>query len=91
MSRHSRSDVQAAVDRAHRNESERLDANTEGTLRRELDRVWTLIRSKPNDYIMNETEFAVFNRYRGEDRYQNQTAQKAVERYWNNRRAVDGV
>lgn len=83
--------MEAAVERAHRNESERLDAGTEDTLRRELDRVWGLIRSRPTSYTMDKTEFAVFNRYRGENRYQNETAQKAVERYWNSRKATDGA
>lgn len=90
MSRTSKSDVRAAVDRAHRSEAERLDPETERTLQRELDRVWTKIQGQPNSYTMDKLEFSVFNRYRSERRFQNETARKAIERYWNSTVSADG-
>lgn len=90
MSRSSKNDVRAAVDRAHRSESDTLDAETEGTLRRELESVWAKILRQPNSYIMDQLEFAVFNRYRSEARFQNETARRAIERYWNSTTSTDG-
>lgn len=90
MSRTNKSDVRAAVDRAHSSESERLDPETERTLQRELDRVWAKIQGQPNSYTMDKLEFSVFNRYRSEHRFQNETARKAVERYWSSTFGADG-
>lgn len=90
MSRTSKSDVRAAVERAHRSESDRLDPETERILQRELDRVWAKIQTQPNSYTMDKLEFSVFNRYRNEDRFQNETARQAVERYWDSTVDVDG-
>lgn len=84
MSGSNKSNVQAALQQARSNESGQLDASTEQTLRQELNRVWALIQNAPNSYTMDSTEFAVFNRYRAEPSFQNETARKAVERYWNN-------
>jgi phosphate uptake regulator len=52
----------------------------------ELKRVWRRISDKPNSYVMSDLEFAIFNHHRNRDEYRNSTAQKAVERYWANRR-----
>jgi hypothetical protein len=40
---------------------------------------------------MNELEFAIFNRYRARPELQNETARKAVSRYWNSRNARNGA
>ena len=50
----------------------------------ELRSIWTRIQQRPNSYLMSDLEFAIFNR--GRDQYRNATAQRAVERYWANRR-----
>lgn len=90
MSRTSRSDVRAAVDKAHQSETERLDPDTEQTLQQELERVWGKIQTKPNSYTMDKLEFCVFNRYRSERRFQNETARQAIARYWNSITQADG-
>jgi len=89
MSRTSKMDVPTAVRRAQESESEMLDAATESTLTAELDRIWSRIQAQPAAYTMNQIEFSVFNRYRAQPRFQNETARRAIERYWNSRRATN--
>ena len=76
-------DAKDALKRAQENESESLDPTVEAALQRELERVWTKIQAQPSSYTMDKTEFGVFNRYRGQVKFQNETARKAIERYWN--------
>ena len=89
MSRNSKSEVRNALQRAQESESDTLDAATEATLTEELDRIWARIQAQPTSYTMNQTEFGVFNRYRAQSRFQNETARSAVERYWNSRSAIN--
>lgn len=85
MSRSNKLDVRSALQRAHQNESEALDPETEAVLTRELERIWSRIQAQPSSFTMDQTEFSVFNRYRGQPRFQNETARQAIARYWNSR------
>lgn len=85
MSGHNKAEVRAALQQAQNNDSGNLDISTEQTLQQALDRVWQRIQDQPNSYTMDSTEFAVFNRYRSQSRFQNETARKAIERYWNSK------
>lgn len=78
-------DIRTALQRARDNESDNLDAETEATLVRELDRIWSKIQAHPSTYTMDQVEFSVFNRYRYQSRFQNETARQAIARYWNSR------
>lgn len=89
MSRNSKSEVGTALQRAQESESDTLDVATEATLTEELDRIWARIQAQPTSYTMNQTEFGVFNRYRAQSRFQNETARRAVERYWNSRSMIN--
>ncbi len=90
MSRNRKVDVQTALHQAQASESDTVDPTTEATLAAELNRIWTRIQAHPNSYTMDQTEFGVFNRYRAQARFQNETARKAIERYWNSRSTIDG-
>ena len=85
----SKMNVREALKRAHDCESELLDTETERVLTNELNRIWIRVQAQPNTFTMNQTEFSVFNRYRSESRFQNETARKAVERYWNSKLAAN--
>lgn len=67
------------------NDLETFDENLESILKAELDKTWARIQTQPSSYIMNQTEFGIFNRYRSDSRFQNETARSAVERYWNSK------
>lgn len=81
--------VREALQRAQDSETEQVDADTEAILTTELDRVWTCVQAEPDTYTMDQTEFGVFNRYRQQQRFQNEIARKAVERYWNSKRETN--
>ena len=52
----------------------------------ELQKLWKRIQGNPHSYVMSDIEFAIFNRYRNREAFRNSTGQRAVERYWANRR-----
>lgn len=81
----SKMNVREALRRARESETDHVDADTESVLTTELARIWSSIQAEPDTYTMDLTEFGVFNRYRGQQRFQNETARKAVERYWNSK------
>lgn len=85
MSRANKAELRAAVERAQNNDSGNIDSATEHTLQQGLEQIWQQIQNQPSSYIMDMTEFAVFNRYRSDARFQNETARKAIERYWNSK------
>lgn len=66
-------------------ETDEVDATIEAVLESELDRIWARIQAQSSSYIMDQTEFGIFNRYRSQSRFQNETVRTAVERYWNSR------
>ena len=54
--------------------------------------LWQRIRASPDSYVMDQDEFSLFNYYRA--RYSqgsnNDIAQRAVQRFWNNHSGVNG-
>merc|ERR1711939_763792 len=49
------------------------------------------LQRQPNTYVMTHLEFAIFNFYRALPELQNETARKAVSRYWNNPDLTSGL
>ena len=90
MSQANENSVQNAIQVAQNSTTGQIDPQSRQILETYLNRVWARIQAEPNTYVMTALEFAVFNRYRARPRYQNSTAQKAVQRYWNNHSARDG-
>ena len=62
------------------------NSTAKAVLQKELARIWQNIQAQPNSYVMDNLEFAVFNCYRNTPDYNNHTGQRAVQRYWDNRR-----
>lgn len=90
MSITSKMNVRQALARANDSDADTTDAEAERILTAELERIWIRIQNNSNGYIMDRTEFGVFNRYRAQARFQNETAQQAVARYWNSISTADG-
>lgn len=91
MSRTVQLSLRNALQIAQNSQSEQIDPRISQILEDALAKIWRNIQAQPNSYIMSELEFAVFNRYRGRPEFQNETARKAVSRYWNSRSANNGV
>ncbi|EXJ85395.1 hypothetical protein A1O1_05759 [Capronia coronata CBS 617.96] len=90
MSRTVEMTVRQALHIAQNSPTGRIDPQVLRILERALSQIWRNIQAQPNTYVMNDLEFAVFNHYRARSEYQNETARKAVSRYWNSRSASDG-
>ena len=87
MSRTKAMDPKTALQRVQNSDTDSNDPAVEAVLTVELARIWSRIQAEPSSYIMDQTEFGIFNRYRSQPRFQNETAQKAIERYWNSKQA----
>ncbi|KIX07523.1 uncharacterized protein Z518_02176 [Rhinocladiella mackenziei CBS 650.93] len=85
MSRTPKLTVRQALQIAQNSQTGQIDPQILQILEEALAQIWTRIQAQPNTYFMNELEFAIFNRYRGRSEFQNETARKAVSRYWNSR------
>lgn len=92
MSRTVEVTLRQALHIAQNSQNGQIDPQILQILERALARIWSNIQAQPNTYVMSALEFAVFNRYRARSELQNETARKAVSRYWNNPGAQeDGV
>lgn len=87
MTRDNRQDLRTALTLAQESESGHVDPAIERLLQHELARIWAKIEAQPDQYTMDELEFAIFNRHRQLEKFQNETARKAVARYWNSKSA----
>lgn len=90
MSRHSPNTVKQALRTAQDDTDGNIDPQVLQILEEVLALIWRKVQRHPNSYVMSEVEFGIFNRYRARQEFQNDTARKAVARYWNSRSAVDG-
>lgn len=82
--------VQRALETA--DSTEVVSPPVEAVLLSAMNTIWIAITAAPETYTMDNLEFKVFNRYRNSDpRYENPTAQRAVQRYWNARTDVGQV
>ena len=91
MSRTVQLSLRSALQIAQNSQTEHIDPRITQILEDALAKIWRNVQAQPNSYIMSELEFAVFNRYRSRPEFQNETARKAVSRYWNSRSANNGV
>ncbi|CAD0089237.1 unnamed protein product [Aureobasidium vineae] len=73
-------DIQRALDIARNTEGD-LDRSVAKYLEEQLAGVWSRLESRPDSYVLNKDEFAIFNYFVG--RYQDsQVAEKAIARFW---------
>lgn len=91
MSRTIEVTVRQALQIAQNSSSGQIDQQFVQILENYLRQTWARIRASPETYVMSELEFAVFNHFRARAEFQNETARKAVSRYWDNRPGRDGV
>ncbi|KIW72949.1 hypothetical protein PV04_01107 [Phialophora macrospora] len=56
-----------------------------------LRETWARIQAQPDTYVMTDLEFPVFNHFRARAEFQNETARKAVSRYWDSQRPSNGA
>ncbi|EXJ79592.1 hypothetical protein A1O3_07871 [Capronia epimyces CBS 606.96] len=87
MSRTVELTVRQALNIAQNSPSGQIDPQILRLLESSLAQIWRNIQAQPNTYVMNDLEFAVFNHFRARSDFQNETARKAVSRYWNSRNA----
>ncbi|EXJ70616.1 uncharacterized protein A1O5_06687 [Cladophialophora psammophila CBS 110553] len=91
MSRTLEVTVRQALQIAQNSQTGVIDPQILQILENYLSRTWSRIQAEPDTYIMDGLEFAVFNHFRARSEFQNETARKAVSRYWNSRTASDGA
>jgi hypothetical protein len=77
--------VEQALRQVQDNPDGTSNSQARAVLQKELARIWRNIQDKPNSYVMNNLEFAVFNCHRNSPEYSNQVGQRAVKRYWDSR------
>jgi hypothetical protein len=82
--------VRQALQIAQNTVSGQVDPQVLQILDENLAQIWSRIRAHPDTYIMSGSEFAVFNYFRARSELQNETARKAVQRYWDNRSTTSG-
>ncbi|MCJ1315067.1 hypothetical protein MMC15_000382 [Xylographa vitiligo] len=75
--------VPKALELVRNSETGEVHPGVDATLEKAVVQLWSRIQASPDRYIMNKDEFAVFNyfqeRFKGDE-----TARKAVARFWNN-------
>lgn len=91
MSRTIEMTVRQALQIAQNSPTGQVDPQILRILEDYLSQIWQRIQDRPNTYVMNALEFAVFNHYRARTEFQNETARKAVSRYWDSRSPSDGL
>lgn len=75
--------VSKALELVRNSETGEVHPSVDQTLERAIHTLWLRIQARPDSYVMTKDEFAVFNYFRA--RYTgNETARKAVGRFWNN-------
>ncbi|MCJ1475357.1 hypothetical protein MMC13_004019 [Lambiella insularis] len=73
--------VSKALELVRNSETGEVHPGVDATLEREISKIWQRISARPNEYVMNKEEFAVFNYF--QDRFRgNRTAQLAIGRFW---------
>ncbi|KIW77835.1 hypothetical protein Z517_07668 [Fonsecaea pedrosoi CBS 271.37] len=90
MSRTPQMTVRQALQIAQTSQTGDMDPQVLQILENYLYRLWTRIQAEPDTYIMDQLEFPVFNHFRARSEFQNETARKAIGRYWDNRTPGDG-
>ncbi|OAP59547.1 hypothetical protein AYL99_06845 [Fonsecaea erecta] len=88
MSRTREMTVRQALQMAQNSSTGELDPQMLEILENYLGEVWNRIQADPDTYVMDGLEFPVFNLFRARSEFQNETARKAVSRYWDSQRAT---
>jgi len=91
MSRTVEITTRQAIQIAQNSQDGHIDPRILKILENALCYVWRNIQRQPNTYVMTHLEFAIFNFYRALPELQNETARKAVSRYWNNPDLTSGL
>ncbi|GAB7345436.1 hypothetical protein MBLNU457_3769t1 [Dothideomycetes sp. NU457] len=80
-------DIQSALWLA-RNSEDDIDSKVTNFLEDQVKAVWRRLQAKPDSYIMDRDEFALFNfyiyRFRGSE-----ITEKAIDRFWRSHRGPD--
>ncbi|MCJ1415839.1 hypothetical protein MMC32_002173 [Xylographa parallela] len=75
--------VAKALELVRNSETGEVHPGVDATLEKAVVQLWSRIQANPQTYVMSKDEFAVFNYF--QERYKgNDTARKAVARFWNN-------
>ncbi|MCJ1412280.1 hypothetical protein MMC19_006373 [Ptychographa xylographoides] len=83
-----RINVSKALELVRNSETGEVHPGVDATLEQEVANLWHRIQQRPNTYIMDKQEFAVFNYFRGRGRFGDTLmVRQAVERFWNNHKA----
>jgi len=90
MSRTVEVTIRQALQAAQNTPTDQMDPRLLEVLENALTQVWRNIQAQPNAYVMTELEFSVFNFFRARTEFQNETARKAIQRYWDSKRVTDG-
>jgi len=80
-------DIQSALWLA-RNSEEDVDSKITNFLEDQVKAVWRRLQAKPNTYIMDRDEFALFNFYIYRFR-ESEITEKAIDRFWRSHRGSD--
>ena len=85
--------ISRALEIVRNNEGTVTDPAATTVLERAIAAIWQRIQAQPDSYVMDRTEFAVFNYYRS--RYRDSAlAERAAARFWTNFRGnaseIDG-
>lgn len=81
--------VRRALTAAQQSTNGHVDSESSHVLQLALASIWGKIQAAPDSYVMTQLEFGVFNYFR-EQFQDDATARRAVQRYWNSTRNVNG-
>ena len=90
MAQQDAASVSRALDIARNCETGNDDPQAMTILQAAYQTYWEHIQAHPTSYLLTDLEFAVFNYFQERHRH-DAVAQRATKRYWDNKRAVDGV
>ncbi|ETI28519.1 hypothetical protein G647_00969 [Cladophialophora carrionii CBS 160.54] len=91
MSRTIEVTVRQALQTVQNSSTGEVDERIHQMLEDYLRQTWSRIQAQPDTYVMTDLEFAVLNHFRARAEYQNETARKAISRYWDNIRPSNGA
>ncbi|KIX97038.1 uncharacterized protein Z520_07152 [Fonsecaea multimorphosa CBS 102226] len=91
MSRTYETTVRQALQMAQNSPTGELDPQILQILENYLTQLWGRIQAQPETYVMTVLEFAVFNLFRARAEFQNETARKAISRYWDSHTASNNT
>jgi hypothetical protein len=75
--------LRQALEIVRNSEGNEVDQSVIAFLERAFTEIWARLEDNPDSYLLSRDEFACFNFF--QDRHRgSETAQKAIQRYWDN-------